>query len=79
MYFEQRILIGESYQITQLVINIMAPDSDSKKFNNGLACGPILPRAMPNTVANTTRPRILVPDTSFSTISQSSIGANNRV
>lgn len=53
--------------MTQLVITIIAPDSDSKKLSNGLAGGPILLRVMPITVANTTSPRILEPDTCFST------------
>lgn len=78
MRFEKRILICESYHMTQLVINIIAADNDSKKFNNGFACGPILLRVMPNTVANTTSPRILEPETNFSSNPQSSTGANRQ-
>lgn len=75
--FEKREMITcKSYHMTQLVITIMAPESDSKKFNSGLACGPILPRVMPNTVANTTSPRMLVPGSTFSFSSQSSMGTN---
>ena len=40
---------------------IMAPDNASKKFKSGLPGSPIFPSVIPSTVANTTRPRILVP------------------
>lgn len=70
---------GRSYHMTQWVISIMAPDSDSKKLNNGFACGPIFPRVIPSTVANTTSPRILVPGTCFSTSSHSSILTNKNL
>jgi len=72
------MITRESYHITQLVINIIAPDSESKKLNNGFACGPILPRVMPITVANTTSPRILDPETIFSSSSHSSKGTTRQ-
>lgn len=76
MHFKKRMLICESYHMTQLVITIIAPDSESKKLNSGFACGPILPRVMPITVAKTTSPRILEPETTFSSSSHSSTGTS---
>lgn len=76
MRFAKRILICESYHMTQLVITIIAPDSESKKLSSGFACGPILPRVMPITVEKTTSPRILEPEITFCSSSLSSMGTN---
>lgn len=53
-----------AYQITQLVIIIMAEDNASKKLSNGLPVGPILPSVIPRIVAKTTRPKIFIPGVS---------------
>lgn len=45
----------------------MADESASKKYNRGFPGSPILPKVMPKTAENTTRPKIFVPlaDSSF--------------
>lgn len=49
-----------TYQMTQLVMIIIASDKVSKKSNNGLPLLPIFPKVIPRTMLNTTNPRTFV-------------------
>lgn len=49
-----------AYQMTQVVINIVASLKDWKKSTRGLAFSFIIPMAIPKAMANTTNPRTLV-------------------
>lgn len=71
------LLCELTYQTTQLVIIIMAVERVSKKLSKGFPFSPILPRVMPSTVENTTRPRIFVPGSVDDLIFQVYLSAEN--
>lgn len=50
-----------AYHMTHLVISIVASDKASKKDKRIFPCSPILLRAIPNTIPNTTNPKVFIP------------------
>lgn len=59
-----------SYQITQLVMTIIASLMDSKTLSRGFPSSPIRPMAIPRMTANTTRPSTLEPSVNSWSIDQ---------
>lgn len=75
--FEKNRLIF-SYQMTQLVIIIVASDNAVKKSNKAFPLSPILPSVIPKTIPKTTNPRVLVPSVYACEISQFSIAISKK-